>query len=128
MRIKTVFTNYFGGPLDVFEYGTINGLREPESLIFVAINNDEPHNGHLQAFFDAIERRADQTGERCAIVEFFNQRFQDWVLRRPGWIFNNAIMTKQGLMAGVEYHGKERANSKKNSPVSAYKDKIRQKP
>lgn len=104
-RIETRFKNWMGGKLDVFDYGTINGLREPDSLIFVAINNDKPHNGDCVKFFKHIESQSRLYNRDCAIVCFLNDRFKNWVLARPGWYEDDVDCLEYGIIPGVRYYG-----------------------
>lgn len=109
-ELKTVFENFMCGPLDVFEFDTINGLRFPDSLVFLAISNDVPHNGRLEDFFNYIESQAKKTGQVCAITNFLNDRFKNWILRRPGWHANDKIVYQKNVpfakpveLPGVEF-------------------------
>lgn len=89
-----------------FDCGSVNGICLRDSLIFIAINNDKPHNGDLELFFLEIERQARAQKKTCGIICFFNERFRQWILRRDRWV-ESVITTPNGPELGVEYKYEE---------------------
>ena len=80
-----------------FSFGTIDGIynQTKDGKDIIAICNAEPHNGEFENFICALEKYAQNTGERIAICSFFNERLYWHLRKRKGW--GNELSTMDRL-------------------------------
>ena len=80
-----------------FSFGSIDGIynQTQDGKDIIAIYNAEPHNGEFEKFICALEKYAQDTGERIAICSFFNERLYWHLRKRKGW--GNELSTMDRL-------------------------------
>lgn len=69
--------------------GTIDGIYDlnvEKAYTIVAIWNKVPHNGALDEFLSALEEVSDREKKPVRIVEFYNDRLRQHILKRKGWV------------------------------------------
>lgn len=71
-----------------YKIGTCNGLYKIDGkfMILIAINNDNPGNGHLNDVFQWFEWAAKEAGMPLMIVAFMNERFYNHCINKRGFL------------------------------------------
>jgi len=72
----------------VFKIGSVEGLWfcDGASYCIVALENSEPHNGHLDDVFEWFEHSCKRDGYTLRILELFNSKFKSHLIGKRGFV------------------------------------------